>query len=116
MRVLALTNAPRRPLAGFLSLRRFLLLLAAVGAGAALLFLLTWRGVAFLKLGQSISEFEREEAALIAERKELELARARLMAPDRVERIAREQLGMVTLQSGQSGQPGPDGGQFQVIR
>jgi cell division protein FtsL len=115
VRALSLTNAPRRPLAGFLSLRRFLLLLGAVGAGAAFLFLLTWRGVAFLKLGQSVSELQREEAALVTERKEMELARARLMAPDRVERVARERLGMVTLSPGQQGKPGQDEARFQVI-
>jgi cell division protein FtsL len=106
VRALSVARAPRRPLAGFIGLRRFLLVLGAVGAAAALLLLLTANRVSFLKLGQRIGEMERQEAALIVERKELELAKARLTSPDRIERYAREQLGMVNLQPGQ----------FQVIR
>jgi cell division protein FtsL len=106
VRALSVARAPRRPLAGFIGLRRFLLVIAAVAAVAALFLLLTANRVAYLKLGQRVGEMERREAALIVERKELELARARLTSPDRLERYAREQLGMVNLQPGQ----------FQVIR
>jgi len=106
VRALSLSRAPRRPLAGWLGIRRFLLVLGLVAIGGVLLLALTWRGVAFLKLGQEIGEMESEEARLVAERKELELARARLTSPDRIEAWARENLGMTTLQPGQ----------FQVIQ
>lgn len=72
----------------------------------AFIFVTVWRGLAFINLGYQIRGLERKQAELIHLNRELEIERAMLTSPERVERMARDKLGMI--------EPTPD--QIRIVR
>jgi cell division protein FtsL len=86
-------------------LEYFLILVLTVCLGGAI-FLSVWKGLAFISLGYEVRALEREEGELINLSRELEVEKGMLTSPERIEKIARKQLGMIN--------PGPD--QIRVIR
>ena len=86
--------------------REYLLItLLSVCLGGAV-FLSVWKGLAFISLGYEIRALERREGELIHLNQELEIEKGMLTSPERIEKIAREQLGMID--------PSPE--QLRVIR
>jgi cell division protein FtsL len=72
----------------------------AAAAGCVLLAIATltfyiWHQAAIIQLGYQTSRLEEKRAQLGEDIKRLETERAALLAPDRVDRIAREELRLV---------------------
>jgi len=72
----------------------------AAAAGCILMAIATltfyiWHQAAIIQLGYKISRLEENKARLGEDIKRLETERAALLAPDRVDRIAREELRLV---------------------
>ena len=72
----------------------------AAAAGCILLAVATltfyiWHQAAIIQMGYQTSRLEEEMAGLKEEIKKLETDKAALLAPDRVDRIAREELRLV---------------------
>jgi len=72
----------------------------------AFIFVTVWRGLAFIDVGYQIRGLERKQSELLNMNRELEIERAMLSTPERVERVARERLGMI--------EPTPD--QIRIVR
>lgn len=70
------------------------------------IFVTVWRGLAFINVGYQIRSLERKQSELLNMNRALEIERAMLSSPERVERVARERLGMI--------EPTPD--QIRIIR
>jgi cell division protein FtsL len=77
----------------------FLLLLAAL-IGCAV-FVTALRRVAFIEMGYEIRQLERKESELLHLQKEMEIEKAMLSSPERIERIARSRFGLVDPEPGQ---------------
>jgi cell division protein FtsL len=73
-------------------LRRLLLYAAAI---VVPLLVYVWQRVEFLQLSYSVEALKKERQELMEMQKELMVERSLLLAPDRVERLARRQLGLV---------------------
>ena len=69
-----------------------LVLVLVIGA---FIFVTVWRGLAFINVGYQIRGLERKQSELLNMNRELEIERAMLSSPERVERVARERLGMM---------------------
>jgi cell division protein FtsL len=67
----------------------------------ALLTFYIWYQTEAVRLGIEIGKREQEIKSLKDEIRRLEIKRAELLAPDRVEKIAREALGLVDPASGE---------------
>ena len=70
----------------------FALLVLAVLGGA--IFSTVWRRVAFIDLGYEIRKLEKREAELLRLQHELEIERAMLTSPERIEKVARHRFGL----------------------
>ena len=75
----------------------------AAAAGCILLAVATltfyiWHQAAVIQIGFQTGRLEEKMAALKEDIKKLEMNRAALLAPERVDRIAREELGLVEPQ------------------
>ncbi len=73
------------------------LLLASLCLGIVLLYV--WERVQLLEAGYKIKEGEKRKERLIQDREVLLLKTARLKSPQRLERIAREEMGLIAPQS-----------------
>jgi len=78
----------------------------AAAAGCVLLAVATltfyiWHQAAIIQIGYQTSRLEEKISGLKEDIKKLETDRAALLAPDRVDRIAREELHLVEPASGQ---------------
>lgn len=81
---------------------------ALVGLAAVLALALVYLHVACLETGHRVLALEKELEALRAENEHLQLEALRLSSPARVERVAREKLGMTPVQVARAlGSPGP---------
>jgi cell division protein FtsL len=60
------------------------------------LFFYTWCRVQFTRVGYDISEGTKEQQHLLALQRNLDIEVARLKSPERIETIARQQLGLIT--------------------
>jgi hypothetical protein len=65
--------------------------IATATAGTMFLFALLWPNVCGLLAGYQIESLKTEQQRLLAERAELEVAEARLLSPERLERMAQTQ-------------------------
>ena len=77
----------------------FLLLLAAL-LGCAV-FMTALRRVAFIEMGYEIRQLERKESELLHLQKEMEIEKAMLSSPERIEKVARAKFGLKEPQPGQ---------------
>lgn len=82
-------------------LRDFVLALLIVALAGAAIFVTVWRRVAFIDVGYEIRRLESREAGLLHAQKEMEIEKAMLSSPDRIEDIARRKLGMTDPKPGQ---------------
>ncbi len=73
----------------------------AVGAVMALLLLYVWERVDLVQVGYRIQQLKAERNALAREQDELRVRISRLTSPERLARVATEQLGMVRPIPGQ---------------
>jgi cell division protein FtsL len=78
----------------------------AAAAGGVLLAVATltfyvWHQAAIIQIGYQTSRLEEKIAGLKEEIKKLETDKAALLAPERVDRIAREELRLVEPEAGQ---------------
>jgi cell division protein FtsL len=92
--------------------------IAAAGGGVLLavatLTFYVWHQAAIIQIGYETSRLEENIAALKEDIKKLETDRAALLAPERVDRIAREELRLVEPQAGQIIYEGmPSGGKHE---
>jgi cell division protein FtsL len=69
-------------------------------AGCAV-FVTVWRRVAFIDIGYEIRNLESEESRLLHMQKEMEIEKAMLSSPERIERFARSRLGLRSPEPGQ---------------
>jgi cell division protein FtsL len=67
----------------------------------SLLLLYVWERVEVVRVGYHIERLKSQKIALQRERDELQVKMSALMAPERIARVAREQLGMTPPQHGQ---------------
>ncbi|MDF1535816.1 MAG: cell division protein FtsL [bacterium] len=77
----------------------FLLLLAAL-IGCAV-FMTALRRVAFIEMGYEIRQLERKETELLHLKSEMEIEKAMLSSPERIEREARSRFGLREPEPGQ---------------
>jgi cell division protein FtsL len=77
----------------------FALLVIVVLGGA--IFMTVWRRVAFIDVGYEIRRLEGTESGLLHLQHEMEIERAMLSSPERVEKVAREMFGMKEPAPGQ---------------
>ena len=91
-------SAPRAVITGFWQFATVVLALALV-LGA--LLLTAWRKSVFTQVGYQISDLEKRESDLLSRRRELEIEKSMLNSPERIERIAKERLGMIDPEQGQ---------------
>jgi cell division protein FtsL len=82
-------------------LRDFALALLFVALAGSAIFLTAWRRVAFIDIGYEIRSLESRESRLLHIQKEMEIEKAMLSSPDRIEAIARTKLGMIDPEPGQ---------------
>jgi cell division protein FtsL len=82
-------------------LRDFVLALVIVTLAGCAVFITTWRRVAFIDIGYEIRSLESEESRLLHLQKEMEIEKAMLSSPERIERIARTRLGLTDPEPGQ---------------
>jgi cell division protein FtsL len=75
-------------------LRDFVLALLIIALAGSAIFVTVWRRVAFIDVGYEIRSLESREAGLLHGQKEMEIEKAMLSSPDRIEEIARHKLGM----------------------
>ena len=75
-----------------------LLVVALVGSAV---FMTAWRRVAFINVGYEIKQLEELESRYLHLQKELEIEKAMLNSPERIERIARTRLGLTDPEPGQ---------------
>lgn len=73
----------------------WLQVLAATLIILSLVFLYLWQGWQVIYLQRRVSELEEELTPLRERKRELQIAVARYFSYDRIERIAKERLGMV---------------------
>ncbi|GBE15656.1 MAG TPA: hypothetical protein ENH32_06940 [Proteobacteria bacterium] len=76
---------------GLRELTIVLLISVLVGGG---IFVTAWRGVDVIDLGYQVRDLEKAEARKAGLNRELEIERAMLNRPERIEHIARERMGM----------------------
>jgi len=86
--------------------------LLSVLLGLCLVFIFVWERVDMVRVGYQIERLKQERIVLERERDELRVKLSALSAPDRIAKIASEQLGMTLPQQGQvimvrSGPPVP---------
>ncbi len=60
------------------------------------LFFYTWCRVQYIQMGYDISEEADEQRSLLALQQNLRIELARLKSPKRIEKIARQRLGLIT--------------------
>ncbi len=77
----------------------FLLLLATL-VGCAV-FVTALRRVAFIEMGYEIRQLERKESVLLHLQKEMEIEKAMLSSPERIEKVARSRFGLKEPEPGQ---------------
>lgn len=73
----------------------------AAAAVVALLLVYVWERVEIVRVGYHVERLKVAKAALQRERDELRVKASALTAPERLARVAREQLGMLPPQQGQ---------------
>jgi len=82
-------------------LRDFILALIIVAVAGSAVFVTAWRRVAFIDIGYEVRNLESEESRLLHLQKEMEIEKAMLSSPERIERIARTKLGLTDPEPGQ---------------
>ncbi len=76
-------------------LGRFVLYGAAI---AAPLLVYVWQRVEFIRLSYRVEQLQKEKQDLVEINKRMAVERSLLMSPNRIERVARQQLGLVDPQ------------------
>jgi cell division protein FtsL len=82
-------------------LRDFTLALCIAALAGSAIFVTVVRRVAFIDIGYEIRSLESRESRLLHIQKEMEIEKAMLSSPDRIEAIARARLGMTDPEPGQ---------------
>jgi cell division protein FtsL len=77
-----------------------LVLLSMVVLGSAV-FITVQRRVAFIDVGYEISKLERTESELLRLQHEMEIEKAMLTSPERIEKVARDRFGLKEPEPGQ---------------
>ena len=85
-----------------------LALLIMVLLGGAI-FLTVLRRVAFIEMGYEIRKLEKSESELLHMKHEMEIERAMLSSPERIEKVARDRFGLREPEPGQVWKAMPDG-------
>jgi len=75
-------------------------LLVMVVLGSAV-FVTVWRRVAFIEVGYEIRKLEKTESELLHLQHEMEIERAMLSSPERIEKVARDRFGLREPEPGQ---------------
>ncbi|UCG38631.1 MAG: cell division protein FtsL [bacterium] len=81
-------------------LKALALALALVALIGCTVFVTAWRRVAFIDIGYEIRQLEGAESRLLHLQNELEIEKAMLSSPERIEKVARGRLGLTD--------PGPE--------
>ncbi len=77
-----------------------LALLVLVLLGCAI-FITAWRRVAFIDVGYEVRKLEKNESEFLHLQHEMEIERAMLSSPERIEKVARARLGLREPEPGQ---------------
>jgi len=75
-------------------------LIVLVVLGSAI-FVTVWRRVAFIEIGYEVRILEKMESELLHQQHEMEIERAMLSSPERIEKVARERFGLREPEPGQ---------------
>lgn len=81
--------------------REYLAGVAVLGAFILVLLFYGWQHYQWIQLGYSIEAEQKKKDQQVELGRQLRLERARLRSPERIDRIARRQLGMVLPEPGQ---------------
>jgi cell division protein FtsL len=82
-------------------LRDFVLALLVITLLGCTIFVTVWRRVAFIEMGYEIRKLEKTESELLRLKHEMEIERAMLSSPERIEKVARDKLGLKEPEPGQ---------------
>jgi len=82
-------------------LRDFVLALLVVVLVGSAVFMTAWRRVAFIGVGYEIKQLEELESRYLHLQRELEIEKAMLESPERIEKAARTRLGLTDPEPGQ---------------
>jgi cell division protein FtsL len=82
-------------------LKDFTMAMLIVALAGSAVFVTVWRRIAFIDVGYEIRSLESRESRLLHIQKEMEIEKAMLSSPDRIEAIARAKLGMTDPEPGQ---------------
>ncbi|MDF1525835.1 MAG: cell division protein FtsL [bacterium] len=65
------------------------------------IFITAWRRVAFIEVGYEIRRLEKSESEFLRLQHEMEIERAMLSSPERIEKVARARFGLREPEPGQ---------------
>jgi len=82
-------------------LKDFALALLVMVVLGSVIFMTVWRRVAFIEIGYEIRKLERTESELLHQKHEMEIERAMLSSPERIEKVARDRFGLREPEPGQ---------------
>jgi len=82
-------------------LRDFALALCVIVLIGSAVFITVWRRVAFIEMGYEIRTLESTESGLLRVQHEMEIEKAMLSSPERIERVAQEKFGLKEPEPGQ---------------
>lgn len=82
-------------------LRDFFFALVIMLLAGSAVFVTIWRRVAFINVGYEVTQLEELESRYLHLQKELEIEKAMLESPERIEKIARGRLGLTDPEQGQ---------------
>ena len=82
-------------------LKDFAFVLLVITLLGCVIFVTVWRRVAFIEIGYEIRKLEKTESELLRSKHEMEIEKAMLSSPERIEKIARDRFGLKEPEPGQ---------------
>ncbi|MGD8353325.1 MAG: cell division protein FtsL [Pseudomonadota bacterium] len=82
-------------------LRDFTFALFVLVVMGSAIFITVSRRVAFIEIGYEIRQLEKIESELLHQQHEMEIEKAMLSSPERIEKVARDRFGMKEPEPGQ---------------
>ena len=75
-------------------LKDFALALLVMALLGCAIFVTVWRRVAFIEMGYEVRRLERTESELLHLQHEMQIEKAMLSSPERIEKVARDRFGL----------------------
>lgn len=75
-------------------LKDFALALLVMALLGCAIFVTVWRRVAFIEIGYDVRKLEKTESVLLHLQHEMQIEKAMLSSPERIEKVARDRFGL----------------------